>query len=501
MKVYPMEQIKDMNEQEFVDAFGGVFEHSPWVAERAWKTCAPFDSLMELYSALITEVKMAPLSERIGLLRAHPDLAGKLKMSEASASEQQGAGLKGLSSEELAAFSTLNKLYTEKFKFPFIMAVRGHTTHSIYSAMQRRLNGSPEEELMAALREVGKIALFRLRDLIEENDSGRAAVTKETPATPARTMYYGKGDVLVYRTFAAPQTAVSRIPESCFTGQDNVIFAMNVKVAVCGDAFLPSFTEGDNAMVVATDSMKNLILRHAADYRGSTVEGFLYHICGIFLHKYPQMTSIEISADRIPFEGLQVPCEAGGFAESGLIYRRSYNDHSSAALEVTRGIKEKAVEIVSHQCSLKDLQLIKVKGSSFSGFVRDEYTTLPESSDRPLFIWLNIGWTYKNPDDAIKPKDQVYAASEQIRDIAQSVFHEVNSPSIQHLIYRIGLRILSRFPQLDEIRFESNNRTWETIVESIPDSNGRIYTEPRPPYGFQCFTMTHADLPGGGSVL
>jgi len=500
MKAYRMEQIKEMNEQQFVDAFGGVFEHSPWVAERAWNTSSPFDSLMELYAALMTEVKIAPLQEQIELLRAHPDLAGKLKMSEASASEQQGAGLTALSPLELSAFADLNKRYTEKFKFPFIMAVRGHTAHSIMSAMQKRLNGSPEEELMTALREVGRIALFRLRDLFDENDAGSHSVTKEPLAATTRAMYYGKGDVLVYRTFAAPLTAVSQIPESSFTGQDNVILAMNVKIAVYGDAFLPSFAEGNNSMVVATDSMKNLILRHAADYSGSTVEGFLFHICRIFLRQYPQMTSIAIRADRIPFEGVQVPCDAGGLNESGLIYRRSYNDHGSAALEVARGDQEDAMEIVSHQCLLKDLQLIKIKGSSFAGFVRDEYTTLPETSDRPLFIWLNIGWTYRNPDDAIAPKDRAYVPSEQIRDIAQSVFHEVNSRSIQHLIYQIGLRILSRFPQLDEIRFESNNRTWETIVESIPDSDGRIYTEPRPPYGFQCFTMTHADLPSGGAV-
>ncbi|AFH62568.1 factor-independent urate hydroxylase [Paenibacillus caseinilyticus] len=311
--------------------------------------------------------------------------------------------------------------------------------------------------------------------------------------TGKRTMYYGKGDVLVYRTFAEPLTEVTRIPESPFTGDGNVIMAMNVKVAVRGEAFLTSFTEGDNSMVVATDSMKNLIIRHAADYEGSTVEGFLYHIAGIFLKKYSHITTMELEADRLPFDGLSVASPDGGWRESGLVFRRSHNDHTSASVVVERA--EGGVLTVRKQESLlTGLQLIKVKGSSFAGFIRDEYTTLPETQDRPLFIWLNIGWTYKDEKDAIDPKNGSYAASEQIRDIAHTVFHEANSPSIQHLIYRIGLRILERFPQLAEVRFESNNRTWETVVESVDGSDARVYTEPRPPYGFQGFSMTQEDL-------
>ncbi|TVY07290.1 urate oxidase [Paenibacillus cremeus] len=482
-----------MTGPQFIDAIGWVFEHSPWVAVRAWKKSAPFRSLAELHEAMQLEVQLATESEQLALLRAHPDLAGRLKMSEASVSEQQGAGLTDLTPEEFAAFSSYNKLYTDKFGFPFIKAVRGHTKHTILAAMMSRLKGSPEEELELALREVGKIAMFRLTDLIDENASA-ASPTPSTNSMAGRTMYYGKGDVLVYRTFAAPLTAVAPIPESGFSGHDNVIFAMNVKIAVRGDAFLPSFTEGDNSMVVATDSMKNLILRHAADFTGSTIEGFLYHICGTFLHKYSQMSAIEISADRIPFEMLQVPDGAGGLTDSSLVYRRSHNDHASAALEVTRSDSDSGLCVLGHQCAVSDLQLIKVKGSAFAGFVRDEYTTLPETSDRPLFIWLNIRWSYLDPMDAIAPGERRYVAAEQIRDLAHSVFHELNSPSIQNLIYHIGLRILTRFPQLEEVRFESNNRTWETIVESIPDGEGRVYTEPRPPYGFQGFAVTRADL-------
>ncbi|ULL17989.1 urate oxidase [Paenibacillus sp. H1-7] len=307
-----------------------------------------------------------------------------------------------------------------------------------------------------------------------------------------RVMYYGKGDVLVYRTFGEPMKGIAKIPESAFTGDDNVIFAHNIKIAVQGEQFLASFTEGDNTKVVATDSMKNFILRHAAEFDGDTTEGFLEFVSRRFLETYPQMTGIILTGDRIPFLGLQVP-GAGGLTDSGLVYRYSHNDHPTATLEIVRS-EDGEADIVSHRCGLADLQLIKVKGSGFANFVRDEYTTLPETYDRPLFIYLDIHWKYADVEDSLSTDSGKYVPAEQIRDIAHTMFHEKNSPSIQNLIYYIGLRILERFPQLAEVQFESNNRTWETVVEHVPGSEGRVYTEPRPPYGFQGFSMTQEDL-------
>ncbi|WP_373232879.1 factor-independent urate hydroxylase [Cohnella sp.] len=305
-----------------------------------------------------------------------------------------------------------------------------------------------------------------------------------------RTLYYGKGDVLAYRSYAKPLTVAS-LPESQYVGEGNVIFAHNIKFSVSGDSLLPSFTEGDNSLVVATDSMKNFILRHTADYKGSTTEGLLSYISELFFEKYDHISAIEIEADRIPFLTLQVPGQ-DGFQESHLVYRRSHNDHASASLKTIRD--DNGPRIINHRSVLSDLQLIKVSGSSFYGFIRDEYTTLPESHDRPLFIYLDIYWTYTDPIDGINGDAGRYVPAEQIRDIAHSVFHQYTTPSIQYLIYQIGLRILERFPQLAEIGFESNNRTWEMIVEAEEGSYAGVYTEPRPPYGFQGFTMNRDDL-------
>jgi urate oxidase / 2-oxo-4-hydroxy-4-carboxy-5-ureidoimidazoline decarboxylase len=307
-----------------------------------------------------------------------------------------------------------------------------------------------------------------------------------------RTMYYGKDDVWVYRTYATPLTAVRDIPESTFKGRSNILFGMKVKIAVEGEEFFSSFKDGDNTLVVATDSMKNFILKHAGDYQGATQEGFLEFVGRRFLETYPQMEGVKISGEMISFDELPISHKEGS-KPSPLVFRYSLNEQAAATVEVKRSREE--IILSDHLCSLKGLKLIKVKGSSFFGYVKDEYTTLPESFDRPLFIYLDIDWRYKDFEAAKGNLPAGYVAAEQVRDIAYTVFHEENSPSIQNLIYRIGYRILERFPGVEEVRFESNNRTWETILDEIPASKeGKVFTEPRPPFGFQRFSMTREDL-------
>lgn len=307
-----------------------------------------------------------------------------------------------------------------------------------------------------------------------------------------RTMCYGKDDVWVYRTYATPLTSVRDIPESTFKGRNNILFGMKVKVAVEGGEFFSSFKDGDNTLVVATDSMKNFILKHAGDYQGATQEGFLEFVGRRFLETYPQMTGVTVSGEQISFDELPIS-KPEGAEPSPLVFRYSLNEQAASSIEVKRSKEE--ILLTDHLSSLKGLKLIKVKGSSFYGYVKDEYTTLPESFDRPLFIFLNIDWRYNDFEAAKGNLPAGYVAAEQVRDIAYTVFHEENSPSIQNLIYRIGYRILERFPGLAEVRFESNNRTWETILDEIPGSEvGKVFTEPRPPFGFQRFSMTRDDL-------
>ena len=161
---------------EFVARFGGVFEHSPWVAERAFDT-TPDVSLTSdsVHEALVAPFRAASHAERLAVLRAHPDLAGKLAiaggLTEDSKAEQAGAGLDRLSAAEHARFTGLNTAYTKKFGFPFIIAVKGLNKDDILAAFETRIDNSLEEEFETASAQVEKIALLRLRSLLPGEDN------------------------------------------------------------------------------------------------------------------------------------------------------------------------------------------------------------------------------------------------------------------------------------------------------------------------------------------
>lgn len=163
---YTLEDLNQKDQQGFVDAIGSIWEHSPWVSEEAWGS-RPFTSFDNLFNTMEKVVEDSSMDRKLDLLRAHPDLGGNLKMTDESVAEQKGAGLDQLSKEEHAAFLALNKEYTEKFGFPFIIAVKGHNKDSIKAAMDERVNNDRDQELNTALKEIYKIARFRLEDLVE----------------------------------------------------------------------------------------------------------------------------------------------------------------------------------------------------------------------------------------------------------------------------------------------------------------------------------------------
>ncbi len=160
----------DMDCETFVAEFGGVFEHSPWIAERAFdlELGPTHDTATGVHSALARVFRAASDDERLGVLNAHPDLAGKLaaakRLTAESTSEQASAGLDALTDAERAAFTQHNHDYTEKFGFPFIIAVRDQNKASIMAAFERRLANDRETEFAEACRQVERIAELRLID-------------------------------------------------------------------------------------------------------------------------------------------------------------------------------------------------------------------------------------------------------------------------------------------------------------------------------------------------
>ncbi|WP_027488735.1 2-oxo-4-hydroxy-4-carboxy-5-ureidoimidazoline decarboxylase [Allorhizobium undicola] len=157
-----------MDRQSFIDRFGSVFEHSPFIAERAFDAGFIEEPLTagSVYDGLAAIFRTASEAERLGVLRAHPDLAGKLAiagdLTEESRKEQAGAGLDRLTPQEHARFTALNAAYTGKFGFPFIIAVKGLNKDDILAAFESRIENAPEAEFSTACQQVEKIARLRL---------------------------------------------------------------------------------------------------------------------------------------------------------------------------------------------------------------------------------------------------------------------------------------------------------------------------------------------------
>jgi OHCU decarboxylase len=163
-------QLNSISCDEFVRVVGPVFEHSPWIAEETWSK-RPFDSVEELQSALCQTVVDAAEEKQLALIRAHPDLVGKLalagQLTKESTGEQSSAGLDRLSPEEVALFQSNNAAYKAKFGFPFIICARLNKKEAILNGFKLRLQNSREQEIKTALEEIGKIAYLRFQDIVQ----------------------------------------------------------------------------------------------------------------------------------------------------------------------------------------------------------------------------------------------------------------------------------------------------------------------------------------------
>jgi len=163
-------ELNSMQRDVFVDSLGRIFEHSPWVAERSFGD-RPFASIGALHAAMVAAMERALPSEQMALLRAHPELAGKAavrrELTADSTREQGAAGLDQCSPSEFARITDLNRRYNAKFGFPFILAVTGHDRDAILREFARRVERDDATEFAEALRQVARIARFRLEALID----------------------------------------------------------------------------------------------------------------------------------------------------------------------------------------------------------------------------------------------------------------------------------------------------------------------------------------------
>jgi len=162
-----------LTKEAFVDQYGSIYEHSPWVAERCWDAGldGQHDDVQVLAASMAAVLAKATDDEKLQLIRAHPDLAGKAAkqgtLTSESTDEQASAGLDQCTESELERFQTLNDAYKAKFDFPFIMAVRGSNRHKILAGFEERLPNDYDTEVARALAEINKIALLRLEALAD----------------------------------------------------------------------------------------------------------------------------------------------------------------------------------------------------------------------------------------------------------------------------------------------------------------------------------------------
>ncbi len=258
--------------------------------------------------------------------------------------------------------------------------------------------------------------------------------------------YYGKGDVIVYRLNRDGKT----------------VFGANITILIYGDAFWKTYTTGDNTGLIATDSMKNFVQREMLNYEGPDLEDCCRFLGAKFLATYPQVEGVQMSAVEIPYAAL--PNSAVAFAPSG-------PESATARLELNRS---GVVEIAS---GISGFKLLRLGGSAFHGFVRDQYTTLPDITNRPLHMWLDLEWLYTESSAGFSSGAVTAAVRRMVRDI----FNGFESGSIQQVIYQIGTQMLTEIPGIAEVHLEANNRTWDTIAERGQELG--VFTEARPPFG------------------
>jgi len=272
----------------------------------------------------------------------------------------------------------------------------------------------------------------------------------ETFSSGWKRNYYGKGEVTAYRLNRDGQ-----VPD----GQ-SALFGANTKMLLYGEAFWPTYTTGDNSGLIATDSMKNFIQHETLNYGGPDLEGYCRFLAEKFIGLYPQVEGLQVSSVEIPYR-----------AQGKSSYSPGGPEQATARVELNR---EGIIEAAS---GIRGFRIVRLGGSAFKGFVRDEYTTLPDIENRPLHMWLDLEWSYVSPGEAFNGG----AVTKAVRRMTHELFDAFESGSIQEIIYQLGTRMLSEVPVIAEINLEANNRTWDTIAERGGELG--VYTDARPPYG------------------
>ncbi|GGL00940.1 factor-independent urate hydroxylase [Deinococcus radiotolerans] len=445
-------QLNTLPEAQFTAHFKGVLEHSPHYAAQVARN-RPYQDAEAVAAAFAAAARGGTPEEQLALIRAHPDLAGKAALAgdltPESASEQASAGLDRLSPDEYDEFQRLNAAYHDRFGLPYVVCVREHAKASIFEGARRRLTHTPEQEVEAALHEIGRIARLRVLDLMTPAPSAPEG------AMPVKVRLgennYGKADVRLFKVFRdQPRHEIKDV---------------QVRVAMTGD-FGAAHTHGDNTDLVATDTVRNTIYALARDGLTGSIEAFGKHLIRHFVKRGPRVTSARASFvqhtwDRMPSHG----------APHDHAFVRQMPKHTAT---VTGDGQTFSVE-----SGIDELYILKTTQSGWAGFHRDQFTTLPETTDRILATTVTARWTYRTDEPDY---DATWA---QVYQTLMDVFPDHYSHSMQHTLYRLGEAVLTRCEDIERIFFSFPNR--HHILYPLDrfglDNPGVIFHADAEPYG------------------
>jgi urate oxidase len=429
-----LNQINRLSAEAFLEHFARVLEHSPRYAERA-ALHRPFLSFEALHQAFLQAIQYDTPEAQLELIRAHPDLAGKAaiagELTAESTSEQASAGLDRLTPEEFTEFTRVNLAYRAKFEMPYIVCVREHSKASILAGAVERLEHDLPSERAKALEEIGKIARLRLRDLVEDGMS-------KTKIVPGRIVLgqnnYGKADVRLFKVFR--DQARHEVKD------------VWVDVAMTGD-FTAAHTLGDNTDLLATDTVRNMVYALAKDGLTGSIEEFGKHLIRHFVQAGPKVSSVRVKMTEHRWDRIRVGDSTGAQLEHDHSFTRDVGKHTAvvegdgSSFTVTSGIDE--------------LFILKTTNSGWEGFLREQYTTLPDTNDRILATVMTAHWHYNQADSDQNgvDYDQVWAG---VWQQILTTFTDHYSPSMQGTLYQMGKAVLERFPEIEKIHFSFPNK-------------------------------------------
>ena len=483
-------RLSDLNRlgaSDFARSLGGIYESSAWIPEAA-AARRPFSSLSALAAAMAEVVAAATPAKQMQLIKAHPPLALKdpkdtAALTDNSRLEQTRAGLTALTPDVRKQFDQYSAQYAKRHGFPFIVAVLALDRDAIVRQFGERVYNSTEAEVARALSEINRIAWLRLQRAVVD-DSPRASpstVGSELAPAPLGATRSSAGTRIVDCQYGKSRVRVLKVLRETPV---HTVIEVDVQVLLRGVALHPSFTRGDNSLVVPTDTCKNTVLVLSRESLKESCEEFGMRIGAHFLAQYAHITSVDVRMTEKIWERMNVATEGtvpGVWDGPAALHPHSFQ---------LRGPQKPSVHAVSTRANggsvwlesgIADLTVLKSTNSGFAGFPRgDGMTLLPETDDRILATKIAAVWQW-----ASVPAGGFRAANARLLDWLVVRFASRYSVSVQATEYEMCLDALAAIPEISRIKITLPNvhfLPFNLAPFNLPNE-GRVFVPTDEPHG------------------